>query len=246
MQAFLRFGKKTGIDFPITGNHWIRKTISDWYKMVYGNKLLIDFSPGTGVIAINHEPYAIKFPRVYGTVSVNPFDWIEDITDAMLSSIPQEMWRPVGEAILTQFYSFQHIEHLPRKCSDDLSSAVGHILSQKRNCGLSKWASQQSLEKTLKHFISNKGGSYKKIHDLEKLHRKAVELGLPPLSVDLVSIVECSPSARYAETGENEEYSLQVAIEAFNASLFGIGCIARSMFNLPEPKIRTSIRYYPE
>ncbi|TDT86288.1 HEPN domain-containing protein [Pseudodesulfovibrio indicus] len=238
IKAFMKFSQKTGLQIPLTGDHWITKTISEWYRSVYGEKLKVDFSPGSGVVALGHEPYLVKFPRIYGRVQVNPLEWIQGATPIILNSIPEESLTPFVQTLMMQYNDYIAAELLPVKCTDDLASAVNHMVAQRRNYGLSEWASQQSLEKTFKNFITEKGGTFKFTHDLAKLHRKCVELGLPEIQKDIVDQVECAASARYIDDGENDEYTLETAVNSFVASLHCVGRVARSLLNLPAPRIQ--------
>jgi HEPN domain-containing protein len=237
LEACSRFSLKTGMNFPMSEDNLIFRTINNWYKIGYGDKLLVDFSPGSGVITLGREPYLVKFPRV-GKAKVSPFKWIQDATPRILNSIPEEMVPELARSLMLQFNNYQTAELLPPVCTDDLHSAVDHIVAKRRNYGLSKWASQQSLEKTFKHYISEKGDTYERIHDLGQLHNQCIALDLPALPAEIVKTVECDPSARYLENGQDKDYTLEVAVTAFNNSLHCVGHVARSLLNLPMQPIR--------
>lgn len=231
LKVIQRVSERTGLSIGVTDDDLIFKTITDWYHNVYGEKCLVDFSIGTGVVIINSEPYAIKFPMVIGRREFNPLRLIEGATPALLSSIPMDLLKPFTATIMTQYYNFTAIQSLPPLCIADLSTSVSKIMDNQPSYNLSKWASQQSLEKTLKHYLKQKKQKYQYEHILENLHKKCVQCKMPPLDEHIIPQVDCKPAIRY-----EGEYTLEDAVISFNHSLFGVAHVARTLCNLPQPR----------
>jgi hypothetical protein len=146
--------------------------------------------------------------------TVNPLKWIEGVSPGMWKALTEAEIDSICERILELYHRHLEINNSPPSATYDFEASTSNLLHQTPLPGLSKWASLQAVEKTLKEFVSKKGGKAPPIHSLEKLAMLAEGLGLPQCDRSDISLVQCSPSVRY-----DEPVSLLEAMEAHQAAI---------------------------
>lgn len=112
---------------------------------------------------------------------------------------------------------------LSASATADLDTAIEELSrGEEPRPALSKWASEQAAEKSLKEFIRRQTASEPpRNHKIHHLHELAVESGLPSLETfrlpegSVLDLAECSPSARYGDV----PVSIQDAVSAYYAAL---------------------------
>lgn len=121
---------------------------------------------------------------------------------------------------------------LQAAATEDLDTALDELVrSTGPRPGLSKWASQQAAEKSLKEYLRFKGVTPPKTHVIADLHRLAVGVGLPTFAGarlpegEILELIECSPGVRYGE----EVFTVQEAVGAYYGSLIVCSVIAGKM-----------------
>lgn len=206
-----------------TMNSDIFTRINGWFEARYGERLLIDMNIGRMLVHINEDPFVVTYPVIYGTWRVEPLKWIERVTDELLITLPADVVEDLATAIIRGYAAFSAIRSkLPEPLTADLDAAPGYALQRPAAPGLSKWASQQAVEKTVSAFISRKGGNPRSkpkggaLHDLFHLDQLARKVGLPPCEERLLHAVNCSPNVRYPD---REKTSLVDAVLANQASV---------------------------
>jgi hypothetical protein len=175
------------------------RRIEAWWEQRYGPRLLIDWSPGSMLIEIRGDPFEVKYPRVYGTQTINGARLIQGITAQALGALTESELGAVAKQIGDGLKAFQAMENTPASLQSDLTTAVVQLLKRPPDPGLSKWSSQQAVEKTLNGFVEAKGQKPKRPtgHDLLPLIEQAESLGLPQLDRAAVAEAQCSPQVRY-------------------------------------------------
>jgi hypothetical protein len=164
-----------------------------------------------------------------GIVDVNdPLTWIEGATTSLVDSLPAEDQSRLRNYLVVAWRAFCDMLIFPREWwFADIDTAVYHLTNVNCQYGLSRWASLQAAEKTLKGFMRVLGGKPPKTHDLQQLANLAARLGLSisanfrSLEADLIARAQCSPSVRYTET-----VTLEEAVDAHHASLVICRCLA--------------------
>ena len=200
----------------ISWNEELGKKIFAWFKEWYNDRLKNDLSIGKMVIKINQDPFLVKFPLVYGTGEVNPFNFIQDITPNFLNSLSQENIEKIAKLIIRYYYIFVKFnEHNSAISYGDIDIAVSQIMNQNPNYGLSKWASLQLAEKALKAYINNKGNNPPHSHNITNLVSMANTLDLPNILSTMINDIQCGAEVRYNEIN----VTLDEAIIAHHASL---------------------------
>lgn len=138
----------------------------------------------------------------------------QDLTDAELRHLLF-----VFETGLSCFDGLRAVQQSPyiREAIADHLAAVDHLSGPVSTAhpGLSKWASQQAVEKTYKALLTARGTPFPPTHVIKKLSKLAVQAGLQPADPDLIAEVECKPSVRYGET----KVTVDEAISAHHAAL---------------------------
>lgn len=195
------------------------KAINNWFVQTYGDRLKVNWDIGKTIVQIKGDVYSVKLPRVLGRVNVNVLEWIEKATPKLLRSLSEAELNAIGAQIFSHFDGYAKMERMPRENTTDLYTSVNHLINQHPQYGLSRWASLQASEKTLKDYIKKKGGTFPKGgkdgHDLSKLAMIAEQHGLPIVDKALIASVQCPASVRYSETPSSK----QEAIDAYLASV---------------------------
>ena len=204
------------------------KAINNWFVQTYGDRLKINWDIGKTVVQIKGDIYSVKLPRIFGQMRVNVMEWIEKCTPKLLQSLSEAELDAIAEQIHSHFEAYSKMGKMPRENTTDLDTSVNHLANQHPQYGLSRWASLQASEKTLKDYIKKQGGTFPKGgkdgHNLSKLFDIAEQHGLPALDKTLVSSVQCSAGVRYSETPSSKEE----AIDAYLASVKICAHIAKS------------------
>lgn len=201
----------------------IADRINSWFEKRYGDRLFINMDIGQMLVHINEDPFLVTYPLIYGTWRVEPLKWIEKVTDGLLITLPADVVEDLATAIMRGYSAFKEIQaRLPAPLTADLEAAPGYIFQRPAAPGLSKWASQQAVEKTLSAYIKRKGGNPRSkargapAHDLLHLDSLAQEVGLPACEPRLLETVNCGPNIRYPD---REQTSILQAILANQASV---------------------------
>lgn len=204
-------------------NSDIADRINSWFGMRYGDRLLINMNIGRMLVHINEDPFIVTYPLIYGTWRGEPLKWIEKVTDGLLITLPADVVEDLAKAIMRGYSAFNEIQaRLPEPLTADLDAAPGYVFQRPAAPGLSKWASQQAVEKTLSAYIMRKGGNPRSrakgapAHDLLHLDKLAQEVGLPACDPRMLKIVNCGPNIRYPD---REQTSIVQAILANQASV---------------------------
>lgn len=191
------------------------QAINNWFVQTYGDKLKVDWGVGETIVQIKGDIYSVKLPRVFGQVKVNVLEWIEKATPKLLQSLSDIELNIIGNQIFSHFNAYSKMEKMPRENTIDLDASITHLVSQNPQYGLSRWASLQASEKTLKDYIKKKGGTFPKGgkdgHNLLKLATIAEQHGLSVLDKTLIASAQCPASVRYSETPSSK----QEAIDAY-------------------------------
>ncbi len=228
--------KELRIKFTVPGRVWDR--INGWFEQRYGARLLMDMSIGTMVVAVRGDPYAVRFPLTFGTVAINPFSLVQDAAPGLFEGLDHRALTELANTIEAGLRAVLALAERRLRPPPDLVSAVAHLLAQPAQGGMSKWSSQQGLEKMLNGFIEAHGASSKVkrrrggAHDLLPLVELAERLGLPALDRDLVARVECTADVRY----DRLPVAVAEAVAANQASVQLCGYVAKAW---PQPLART-------
>ena len=171
--------------------------INDWFVARYGDRLGMDMSLGRTVVNKKGDPYLVRFPLIWGSRKVNPLTWIVGVTDSMWRALKEHELDALASRIISVYQQLVHFTALSKDSTLDLFIGVDLLTQQQPAYGLSRWASLQSAEKTLKEFIGQHGGTPPRTHKLAELACKAESLGLPTVDRAQLSDVQCSPGVRY-------------------------------------------------
>jgi len=242
MEVCKRFGISDGFGWPgnhysLRRNPSIMDRVSKWYEERYGDRIKVDIGPGRMAVLIDGNVWTLRLPRIFGTIrffasraksstrmrgpmssSGNIIDFIEGLPDGLRSSLSDAHMSQIMADFILGFDGFRAIESLTRSdlaksAIADVAISVEHLLARNPEYGLSKWASLQAAEKTLKAAIQIAGGTFSKTHKLGELAERARAVGLA-LDIDHeTASIQCDPGIRYAQ----EPCSLKDAIGAHHA-----------------------------
>ncbi|WP_081616965.1 HEPN domain-containing protein [Thioalkalivibrio sp. ALJ2] len=226
---------------PSAVNWPIVESIYQWYENRYGDRIKKDFSPGTIAVPIRDDVYIVKLPAVYGTVSFyakrernpkpqtfsqeriafNVLDAFKDLADGLREALTDEELQHIQSlfvftlSTITKARSLAKNEQLMSLALADINTSANHLNDNQREYGLSKWASLQAAEKSLKHVILSQTGSHPHGHNLKELYKDARSHGLSDNLQDAITYIQCSAGVRYGE----ESVPRGDALDAHHASI---------------------------
>jgi hypothetical protein len=87
LHAFGLISEELKISF--TGSSSVATRINGWFEQRYGSRLGIDWSPGSMLIQVRGDPYAVRYPRIFGSVRVNPFSWVQHAAPRLFDGVAQ-------------------------------------------------------------------------------------------------------------------------------------------------------------
>lgn len=101
-------------DFSLSAIQW---QINNWYQKIYSNKINIDPKLASTVFLIRGIPYRAVLPLVFGSVLINPFDYIEDLTPEIYSRLSKEEINEIASLYLDTLKAMNkyHSSGLPKK-----------------------------------------------------------------------------------------------------------------------------------
>ncbi len=224
--------------------------IFDWFSRQYGDRLKGDLDFGKTVSEIRHDFYSLRVPRLYGTaivhcdpilpkqyfgpelavnsggVKTNLFSYLQGVTPAFVHSLTDKECIDLLEVYQRGVVGYSRMgdcQGAPysKEALDDLHQSARHLTDHNPNYGLSRWASLQTVEKMLKSFVEQRGGTFKKNHDLTELADTAVSAGLPAPDAQLLAKVLCKADVRYssASVGKTEALEAHYAALAISADV---------------------------
>ena len=199
----------------ISWNDILVEKVSEWCKQMYGERLKVNFDIGCSLVEIRGDLYKVRFPLVFGTCKINPFNLIENCTPRLLHSLSKDELASIANQIMQHYKIYANFRSLQTICISELKTAIDKILDRNPEYGLSRWASLQAAEKAIKEFIRSKGKKVERTHKLNNLIQVAKPLGLPDINETLVNQVQCTAAVRYPE----EPSTIKQAYTAYCAAL---------------------------
>jgi hypothetical protein len=164
----------------------LSRSVHNWFKQAYGDRLKVDFSAGRVVVIIEEDLYVLHLPRIYGQVkfalsrhfsepseisssgpaTCNMLQLVQDLTPAKAASLSDTTLRAIAgifEISLPAHYALEANQSLEliRIARGDISTAVDLLMDRDQRYGESKWASLQAAEKIMKAAIEQTGRTYK-------------------------------------------------------------------------------------
>lgn len=215
-------------DFKVafsTGSEWF-KVIDAYFERKYGQRNLVDLAIGRMLVRIGHEAWVVRFPLCYGRVRLDLARMIENAPRGIVGQLTKPERAQLEGLIPRAFAAFDALKRIDPVMRVDWSNAVDQAVDPRGNFGLSKWSSQQVVEKMLSAFVRAHGGTMpsklQHPHDLAPIFKAAEAVGLRPADQELVNAVQCRATIRYP----SNKVKLQEAIIANQASVFLCGDLA--------------------
>lgn len=242
--------------------------VHDWVEKRYGQKINVPFHIGRVVVPLRGDIYLINCPTTYGTVkfvcdphsfgqaretignnappTCNMVDLVEDLTPDFARSLTAEEVIKIGVAFVNGMGAYSalrvvnDVEYV-KEAVGDFDAAVFHLMEHRPQPGLSKWATLQAVEKLIKAYIAQKGGTVKRTHSLHNLAAQAVTFGLPAPPKQYLDDVQCPAGVRYGEVAVSVEEAVKahhVSLEICEVAAQCIGiAMNRKMPVVPEPAV---------
>ena len=203
-------------DFSSTAIPW---QINNWYQKIYSNKINIAPKLASIVFLIRGIPYRAVLPRVYGTVSISAFDYIEDLTPGLYSRLSKEEINEIATLYLGTFKAMNKYDSsgLPKinAALTKVEKAVDIIMQPRFSKGDPKRDSLLFVEILLKSILQKNNIKYGKVHNLFTLLELIPQDIVSRASRIDLEKVQCGAGVVYEEIS----VSSNEAIEAHHASL---------------------------
>lgn len=219
---------------PELRRYWpLSQNVEAWFKNTYGDRLNVDFSPGSTVLRLDGDLYRMRMPRLFGTgefiVSKRFFDTENFVSRGFVANILQSLdglteqkaqmlsheaigWIverfPVALRAMYILEATSAAHELIAEARNDLRTAVDRLMERGDHFGGSKWASLQVAEKCLKAAIELNGGQYNFTHKLSELSDDLMALGMRLSAPHLLDAIQCEPKIRYRKVPCSREQAL--------------------------------------
>lgn len=194
----------------------LAQKISDWFDVIYGNKMKASTYSGRGLVAIRNTPYRVTIPVIYGELEINILEFIDDATPNMLRRLNNAEINALAKDIGEYIQGYLRAEKYIGIARADIEASIDFIIGDVRDFGLSKWSSLQALEKAIKQSYSDiTGNKAKCIHRLQELADALRNKGGVLLDPKEIDKVMCKPSVRY----EKDRVTMSEAIIAHKSAL---------------------------
>lgn len=194
--------------------------------LIHGDLVVLEMIPRLG----KPDPKAAAAPAFDWAVNAGPnfYDTLHEPDKEQIRDLLDMGW-----VCFSELCPFVADRVLPESATMDLDIALDELTRPEGpRTGLSKWASQQTAEKSLKDFIRRIGRQDPgRCHPIHRLHELAVAAGLPSLAGrafpegDLLDLAECRPGARYGELS----VSLPECVGSYYAALTIAWAVAARM-----------------
>jgi len=174
--------------------------------------------------------------------TINILDLLDHFTEEYARSLNNDELTYLTNAFLLGFNARNEIDSVSesafvKEAIGDIDVSVAHLFATPPQYGLSKWSSLQAVEKFLKAFIRQKGGTFEFTHNLEKLALAAESLGLRAIPRPLLNKIQCPAGVRYGDP----EVTQVEAVDAHHAALDMCSGIANYMFLIEHYKQATDL-----
>jgi hypothetical protein len=237
--AFSKLSSRYHIEIELRSE--LGDRINNWFENLYGDRLKPGWSLGATVIVISGDIYKVRIPLMFGTSGFvfdsGPLErkTIVNGREVTLSNIPkhvegltparvQSMTTSECNEVVTIFgkaavawstLASVKFQDFMSEAKADLETSVEHLLSKSPQFGLSRWSSLQAVEKLLKAYIKERGGTVRTIHKLPDLAGEAEGMGLTAIDRTVLASIQCSAGVRYGE----ESSTMQEAVAAHWAAI---------------------------
>jgi hypothetical protein len=212
--------------------------IFDWFTKQYGDRLNGDLDFGRTVAEIRHDVYSLRLPRLYGSaivhcdpmlpkshfgpkltvnsggIKTNLFDYLQGVTPEFVKSLTDQECIDLLNVYARGVVAYSRMDDCQgapysKEALDDLHQSARQLTDHNPNCGFSRWASLQAVEKVLKSFIEQRGKTFENIHNLAKLAGVAVSAGLRAPDARLLARIQCRADVRYSAGTVGKAEALQ-------------------------------------
>jgi hypothetical protein len=227
-----KLARLTGAPIPLASH--TTAEVQEWFRKVYGDRTNYQVRLGRLPVLLHRDLLVLEMvpslERAEPTAKAKPkFLWAIDAGPDFWETLHEPDREHVRGLLEMGWVCFSELcplvsdRVLSIPATADLDIAVEELArSAEPRPALSKWASEQAAEKSLKEFIRRRTTlEPPHSHKIHRLHELAVASGLPSLSGfnlpegPVLDLVECSPGARYGDV----HVSIQEAVSAYYASL---------------------------
>lgn len=209
-----------------------------WYEEKYQDRLKSEWAYGFAPVRLGNDVWRVRAGISFGTVQLfidrnllnrgvqlgvggvvashNVLSEVEELPQGFADRLTDVALREYFDFYVFMFESLQWRDELPRTellrmASADYDESTASVLGGRY--GQARWAAEQSVEKTLKGFLTIAGTSFPtggpNGHNLE--HIAGILLQHQGIAVNpgLLKLAACSPKVRYGEEPSSEAQALQ-------------------------------------
>jgi HEPN domain len=218
----------------------VSNRVMSWFDARYGDRLKLDLDFGHSVLSLRGDIFRFRCPRIFGRVwmffdpalsayetnhvginrpsLLNAPRLVDGITPTYANSLAPDERKRILDIVVRSEVKLARIDDAGMQpflseARADLRTSVEQMMLRESQFGPSKWASLQAVEKFLKSYISQNGGSFERNHLLVPLADTAERLGLETTSRVALKTIQCSASVRYdaAAVSKTEAFEAHIA-----------------------------------
>ena len=196
--------------------------INQWFADKYRSRGDSGMSLGRMLVILGGDPWALNFPPVFGTCRPDLTNMIEGGNPTLIPRITPVERQVLDRILVPTFGVLKAVNRIPPDLYADWRGAVDYAVSVPASFGMSRWASQQAVEKVCKEFLRHRSAlpaHLSRSHDLDLLADEVDKLNLLRIDRSVLSKLKCKPGMRYPEDAAYQNATLIEAVEANQASV---------------------------
>lgn len=210
-------------------NDLLLRKVHDWFEVMYGNKLLADFSLCKLPIVIKKDLFSLKIPQYFKepilldkseqefqSNSIYVLELIENLTDNYIDVLTKtdrkQILQLTKKSILGINWLYNLAKDLPNTdffniSFKDYKACCNNLLIHQNNH--SAWDSLQATEKLIKGLLVHGGFTYHKSHNLIKLAQDLETKTQIKIDINLLNNLNFTHEVRYGEVLVSFEEALK-------------------------------------
>lgn len=207
-------------------------SVTNWLANFYGDRQHISYCFPPIAYQINGVLYCIRMP-IERVKEIPLLEAVNGLTEEAVMRITRSKLEKI-QSDYNEFYTmFYDISRFDVTTIIHLESAADRLLAGAAHYALSRWESLHFIERAMKEVLKLKGVrlSGSNGHDISgALHREWIKVGLPPLPIELLQQVMCTPAIRY----QRAPHPFIASVAAHHASIRLAAIIAREIPQQPK------------
>lgn len=216
--------------------------VSRWFDRIYGDKLAVDYSPGSTCVPLRGELWELQIPRLFGSssifasrnigdegiiigrkgpISTNVVRAVQGLTQELANSLTDQELALIADSYLQGFKAARSLDRMPddllfQQAYANYRHSVAELVRRNGAYGNSRRETSLCCEKILKGVLARLRKTYptrgRQAHDVIHLGQLVFTGTVYPTPLADLEAIACSPDVSYLRAVRLDE-----ALEAHKA-----------------------------